>query len=714
MKKSILTILGVMLIAAIPSFSQVTIGSLDAPQPFSVLELISNAQRGLRLPQLTTLQRMALEQATEFKNQATGLAKGLTIFNTDTGCMETWNGWQWISWCGEGTITALGCSSVTGINVTQGTPAYISTSLPYTGMVGAKIDLTDNQSLGSAGGLSVQIDGAQTLFDPNGTIAIKITGTAITFGTITIPISLAGASCSINVAAAQQAGTIGSLGCASLPSLNVTQGAAANLTTNLPYFNKLGADIALTDNQLLGSVSGLSVLIDNNQTLSAPNGGIAIKITGTAITYGLINIPISLAGANCSISVNATQQGGTILSLGCSSVTGVNVMQGIPANIPAILPFTTMTGSNINLADGMVLGSANGLSVVVNGNQTLVAAANGQINIKITGTANVTGAISIPVSLAGASCNINVTSDVNPANLQQGYGSFTGRTCFDVVRINDGGACGTLAGRQSQKADFNQPSINTQDYVFKPNGNVSNVRFYAIDLTGKVIQDFTPKSYPGITSYGTSRTVTVTYFSSLNQDAAGLSRANALRAMLYVVYNDNAAGTGVDRKLQLQVSVQDCSCCPGYLSVGGEYTQTVGTLTFSTANFTTVQAYFTRTPNDVCFYMTDYVSTVNLLSSATSVCSSPSFMDPTIQAMGWRLPNIAELGAINGVATNLANQPTSIQGTANMNSNPIAGPLAYYWSSSVNSNKVSYGWSYGQGNAQIIASNNRVRCVRTQ
>jgi uncharacterized protein (TIGR02145 family) len=74
--------------------AQVTIGKDKSPEPFSVLELISNNTRGLRLPKLTTQQRNTLDFA---GHQAEAL--GLTIFNTTTLCVETWNGIKWIAQC---------------------------------------------------------------------------------------------------------------------------------------------------------------------------------------------------------------------------------------------------------------------------------------------------------------------------------------------------------------------------------------------------------------------------------------------------------------------------------------------------------------------------------------------------------------------------------------------------------------------------------------
>jgi len=119
MKKNSLIILCAMLIAAIPVSSQVTMGAKKAPEKFSLLELISNSRRGLRLPQLTTQERTALEHSTDFQNQKTGLAKGLVIFNTDTKCMQVWNGTVWISECASQTNVCFETS-------TKGTDFWVS------------------------------------------------------------------------------------------------------------------------------------------------------------------------------------------------------------------------------------------------------------------------------------------------------------------------------------------------------------------------------------------------------------------------------------------------------------------------------------------------------------------------------------------------------------------------------------------------------------
>ena len=78
--------------------AQVTIGASDAPQSFSVLELISN-DGGLRLSQLTTAQRDALSGTFGGNNADAALAHGLIIYNTDFDCLEFWNGSHWVSLC---------------------------------------------------------------------------------------------------------------------------------------------------------------------------------------------------------------------------------------------------------------------------------------------------------------------------------------------------------------------------------------------------------------------------------------------------------------------------------------------------------------------------------------------------------------------------------------------------------------------------------------
>ncbi|MDR1372945.1 MAG: hypothetical protein LBJ17_07525 [Dysgonamonadaceae bacterium] len=100
MKTILYTITALFILSATGAQAQVTIGSLEKAQEFSILELEGNGERGMRLPQLTAGQREALQQT--FGEKATAEALGLQIFNTTTGCVETWNGTEWILQCACG------------------------------------------------------------------------------------------------------------------------------------------------------------------------------------------------------------------------------------------------------------------------------------------------------------------------------------------------------------------------------------------------------------------------------------------------------------------------------------------------------------------------------------------------------------------------------------------------------------------------------------
>lgn len=86
-----------MLFCSVSINAQVTVGSNKTAEVFSILELKSNTHNGLRLPQMTTEERDIMANPTF---QASPEAMGLQIFNTTTHCVETWNGFSWISACG--------------------------------------------------------------------------------------------------------------------------------------------------------------------------------------------------------------------------------------------------------------------------------------------------------------------------------------------------------------------------------------------------------------------------------------------------------------------------------------------------------------------------------------------------------------------------------------------------------------------------------------
>lgn len=81
----------IMLFTTAYTKAQVTIGAGIAPQSYSVLEISTeNTKGGIRMPQLSTSERNGLSLTNDIKTY------GLTIYNTDSGYLEYWNGNGWV------------------------------------------------------------------------------------------------------------------------------------------------------------------------------------------------------------------------------------------------------------------------------------------------------------------------------------------------------------------------------------------------------------------------------------------------------------------------------------------------------------------------------------------------------------------------------------------------------------------------------------------
>jgi len=98
----LLTLLVIAVFFTSPMKAQVNIGSQDDPRSFSILELTTmNKLGGLRMPQLNNKERDAVQTEFNANSETAEAAKGLVIYNTDTDCMEFWNGKEWIGLCSD-------------------------------------------------------------------------------------------------------------------------------------------------------------------------------------------------------------------------------------------------------------------------------------------------------------------------------------------------------------------------------------------------------------------------------------------------------------------------------------------------------------------------------------------------------------------------------------------------------------------------------------
>ena len=200
------TVLLMVVLFASPLKAQVKIGDVVNPQSYSIVEIDTTQYKGgLRMPQLTTFQRDSiggiLKQAT---NQVAG--KGLVIFNTDTKCLEFWNGSTWISLCsdilGSNTIqltsaanTEIACSGsvITPITVTVANTITLTSDAGTDAQTIAVENAITDITYSTTGATGATFDGL-----PSGITgswsnnAVTITGTPVAVGVFNYTVTLTG------------------------------------------------------------------------------------------------------------------------------------------------------------------------------------------------------------------------------------------------------------------------------------------------------------------------------------------------------------------------------------------------------------------------------------------------------------------------------------------------------------------------------------------
>ena len=366
----------------------------------------------------------------------------------------------------------------------------------------------------------------------------------------------------IKVLYGSKGAVVNTLDCAgSTTSGALTQGQVSNgVVAYLPY---TGGNGGTYFSQAISStgVSGLTASISSG-TLGQGPGTLNYTITGTPSSSGTANFAISFGGQSCILSIPVGSNSAVVTALDCAGgVTTGSVTSGLPASgVSRTVPYTGGNGSSYSAQS---VSSTGVTGLTANLSAGTLATGNGTLTYTITGTPSSSGTANFAISFGGQSCSFSISVG---AALATGSGSLSGKTCFDVAMVNDGGDCGTLSSRLSQKSDFSQSATNTQTYTFTPTGTVSNVRFVYVNTNGEVINSISGgNSGNNITG---AVSASVSYNMNLNSLASGTTRSNALTARIIVIYNDNATNTGSDKQLVLNVNVKDCSCCGAYVAPG--------------------------------------------------------------------------------------------------------------------------------------------------
>lgn len=388
---------------------------------------------------------------------------------------------------------------------------------------------------------------------------------------------------------------------------------APTITVNTPdvtysaaVTNATGCTSTLAVKKIAANVSSLPVLSWVANPTTATFG--AVVTLQTAIQFGPADsytwtadngAAVTGTGASVTIKLPASGTDGTVVKVTVTAQTScgksVELVNTITLNnacpTPALSAQSDLTQSVIAGKGATVKVSiANGVSPAYQWYSNTTASTTGGTAISGATTASyvytpagagtyylyciaTNGCLGSPTAVSPV---FTVKVDPNPANLPAGSGTLSGRTCFDIAESNDTAACGNLAGRLANKADFNQTATNTQLYTFTPTGTVSRVRFVVVEsLSGAIVDSYAATIDMSAANNVTgAQTLKVIYKNTLStvggvQGAAyGKDNTSALTVDIYAIYNDNAAGTGTDKSVKLTAQIKDCNCCGAFVAAG--------------------------------------------------------------------------------------------------------------------------------------------------
>ncbi|CAA7195893.1 fibrobacter succinogenes major paralogous domain-containing protein [Chryseobacterium potabilaquae] len=282
---------------------RIGIGTVS-PDPSAILDLFSK-NAGFLPPKMTEAQM----------NTVLNPAHGLVIYCTDCfgggtlGCLMLNDSLdplvpQWGSLCSSnvptGHIIDLQCASasISGTVHSGVAASGITVTVPYTGGNGGTYPALEFNSTGVTG-LKANLD-SDHLANGNGSLVFNISGTPSGIGTASFSITVADASCTLDIPVVDFTASVTSLDCSSavFSPTTITQGMAYTGTLAIPYIGGNGAPYP----QQTFTQNGLTFTLPAG-TLVAGNGNLVYNITGTATTSGAMVIPINFGGASCNANI---------------------------------------------------------------------------------------------------------------------------------------------------------------------------------------------------------------------------------------------------------------------------------------------------------------------------------------------------------------------------------------------------------------------------
>ena len=369
-------------------YAQVGIGT-ETPDKNSKLE-IESTQKGFLPP------RMDFNARDNIDNPA----EGLTIFNTDTGCLEFWNGSEWISACGGNDSISPRVSSLSVLSINNGGSNNTGTiSVAYTGGNGANFSTRTFTCFGVT--LTLQpgtlnnttLGGSFPGFNGAGILTFTITGSPTTNGTLNCSISFGGQNIPIILSAPKL------LNCSN-PTVTGTlkkDKPASGISIGIDYSDGNGQQYPGQSIPSTG-VNGLTANLDPG-TLNNGNGTFQFDITGTPTSGGTADFNFNFGAVSCTFSVNVE---GLFFDCLNTNVTGTLDKNDVATGVTATLNYFSANAQDYE-AKTIPSTGVSGLTATL-GAGTL-ANGNGTLTFDINGIPNKGGTAIFTFSFGNFTCN---------------------------------------------------------------------------------------------------------------------------------------------------------------------------------------------------------------------------------------------------------------------------------------------------------------------
>ena len=472
MKKMYFLVLSFLLLSIAGVHAQVTIGADAEPQRFSILELVSNGETGLRLPQLTIEERDALMETDEFIAAMEGSALGLMIYNVENRCIEIWNGknprWR----CVGAPVSIPDIVVTSPMEVEVGKPLTLTATEPVTWSI------IDGNGFAELNGNTVTVSAV-------GSIVMRASAADGRYTDFTI-----------TVKASSDA----------THSPGIVMTSAAETEVNRLLF------LTATVNPILGTNTDVFwTIVDGSRYASlignlliAGNTPIEITVRATTTDGKLYNdFYITIIPAPTDVLMtNITITGPTLVSVG--DIAGYSVQSYLPVN-------ATNTGVTWEATNGLFISSNGVLSTATAGSGTITAKA-------ISGVAV---SNSIPVTIVADpimpnSVTVRGSGGITSASVDEGSASFqltatvlpTGASQGVTWSIQPGGTSATTVDQTGLVTPGNTAGTATVVATSTANGSVSGIFTVTVNSTVPTLTSITVTA-PGGSSADVGQSVTL-------------------------------------------------------------------------------------------------------------------------------------------------------------------------------------------------------------